>query len=54
MLIHHRIFSQVASNLQSASHAELKRQTADALISVVQPIREEIARLLEDRRYEQL
>ena len=41
---------QVAHSLQGATHAQLKRQTADAVVPVVRPIREEIARLLEDRR----
>ena len=43
-------FQQVACSLEHASHVELKRQTTDALINVVQPIREEIVRLLDDRR----
>ena len=42
---------QVARSLERASHADLKRQTADAVVAVVQPIREEIARLLDDRTY---
>ena len=41
---------QVAHSLHGATHAQLKRQTADAVVAVVRPIREEIARLLEDRR----
>ena len=36
--------------MQGQTHAQLKRQTADAVVAVVRPIREEIARLLEDRR----
>jgi len=41
---------QVACSLERASHAELKRQTTDALVAVVQPIREDITRLLDDKR----
>jgi tryptophanyl-tRNA synthetase len=42
---------QVARSLERASHADLKRQTAEAVVAVVQPIREEIARLLDDKTY---
>lgn len=40
----------MACSLQHASHAELKRQTTDALVAVIQPIRDDIARLLDDKR----